>query len=85
MDNYPVNLVLLDYEMPNMNGIAALEEIRRRHPDTLVIMMSGYAPADIRQKAIDLGVFAFFMKPFDIDKLLNTIDEALQKQVLKNY
>jgi DNA-binding NtrC family response regulator len=78
MDDYSVNLILLDYEMPNINGIAALGEIRKRHPDTVVIMMSGYAPADIKQKAFDLGVFAFLMKPFDIDKRLNNIDEALQ-------
>jgi len=40
-------------------------------------MMSGYAPADIKQKALDLGVFAFFKRPFDIDRLLNSIDKAL--------
>jgi DNA-binding NtrC family response regulator len=84
MDDYPVNLVLLDYEMPKIDGITALGEIRKRHPDTVVIMMSGFAPADITQKAFNLGVFGFFMKPFDIDKLLNTIDMALQKQVSKN-
>lgn len=85
MTNYIVDLVLLDYEMPNINGITALGEIRKRHPDTAVIMMSGSASADITQKAFDLGVFAFFMKPFDIDKLIDTIDEALQKQVSGNF
>lgn len=80
-----VNLILLDYEMPEMNGITALKKIKKRHPDIAVIMMSGHAPVDARQKAFNLGAYAFFMKPFDIDKLLNAIDEALDKMPSTGY
>lgn len=84
MDDYSVNLILLDYEMPNINGLTALGEIRKRHPDTVVIMMCGSAPAYIKQKALDLGAFAFYVKPFDIDKLLVVIDKAVQELDFKN-
>lgn len=83
MEEYPVDLALLDYEMPKMDGLTALGKIRMRHPDTAVIMMSGYSSTDIKQieqKAFDSGAFAFFQKPFDIQRFLNAIDEALQKQ-----
>lgn len=81
MAEYSVNLVLLDFKMPRIDGITALKEIKKRHPGTEIIMMTGYAPVDTRQKALNLGVFAFFMKPFDIDKLLCAIDEAVQKSI----
>lgn len=78
MSDYPVDLVVLDYRMPKIDGLTALREIKKRHPDTKVIMMTGYAPLDTIQNSLRLGVSAFFMKPFVIDKLLYTIDEALQ-------
>lgn len=81
MDEHFVNLVLLDFKMPKIDGITALEEIKKRHPGTEVIMMTGYAPVDTIQKAFDLGAFAFFMKPFDMNKLLIALDEALQKNM----
>lgn len=77
---YSVDLVLLDLKMPKIDGITALEEIKKINPDTEVIMTTAYAPVDTMRKAFNLGVFAFLMKPFDIDKLINTIDKAIKKE-----
>ncbi len=77
---YPVDLVLLDLKMPKIDGITALEEIKKINPDTEVIMTTAYAPVDTMRKAFNLGAFAFLMKPFDIDKLINTIDRAIKKE-----
>ena len=79
MASCPVNIVLLDFKMPKIDWLTALREIKKRHPDTEVIMMTGYAPVDTVQKAFNSGAFAFFMKPFDINKLIAAIDDALQK------
>jgi DNA-binding NtrC family response regulator len=79
MASCPVNIVLLDFKMPKIDGITALMEIKKRHPDTEVIMMTGYAPADAIQRAFNAGAFAFFMKPFDIYRLISAIEKALQK------
>ncbi|MBI4848440.1 MAG: response regulator [Nitrospirae bacterium] len=75
----PVNAVLLDYNMPEIDGITALTEIKKRYHDMEVIMMSGYAPPDAMRKAFRLGAFAFLMKPFEVDELINTIDAALRR------
>ncbi len=79
MASSPVNIVLLDFKMPKIDGITALMEIKKRHPETEVIMMTGYAPVDAIQRAFNAGAFAFFMKPFDINKLISAIEKALQK------
>ena len=83
MADYSVNLVLLDFKMPRIDGITALVEIKKRHPDTEVIMMTAYAPPETIRKVFSLGAFAFVMKPFDIDKLIFTIDKALLKRTLR--
>lgn len=79
MSENSVNVVLLDYNMPEIDGITALGEIKKRHPETEVIMMSGYAPADIMRTAFRMGACAFLMKPFEVDELIEIIDKALSK------
>jgi two-component system, chemotaxis family, protein-glutamate methylesterase/glutaminase len=61
----PVDLVLLDVEMPNMDGLATLQEIRRRHAQTGVVMISGTnkRAADITIQALELGALDFIPKP----------------------
>ncbi len=82
LSNYSVNLVLLDFRMPAANGVSALREIKTRYADTEVILMTAYAPVEVIQEAFRLGAFAFLMKPFNIDNLINTIEEALRNQAL---
>ncbi|WP_020616270.1 response regulator [Paenibacillus daejeonensis] len=65
----PVDLVLMDLKMPEMNGIEALLRLRRIKPDLIAVMISAYGePVDI-ENAERLGVTQFFNKPFDIDEL----------------
>ncbi|RJQ13877.1 MAG: response regulator [Nitrospiraceae bacterium] len=77
MTEHSVNVVLIDYNMPGIDGITALGEIKKHYPDTEVIMMTGYAPPDTMRKAFRLGAFAFLMKPLNIEELIRTIDAAL--------
>jgi DNA-binding NtrC family response regulator len=76
---HSVNVVLIDYNMQKIDGIPAIGEIKKRHPDTEIIMMTGNAAPDIREKAFSLGAFAFLMKPLNIGELFETIDAALPK------
>ncbi len=85
MASCAVDLVLLDLKMPKIDGITALREIKKKHPDTEVIIMTAYAPADAVQNAFSSGASAFLMKPFDINKLIDTIDDALQRSHISHF
>ena len=69
MARSPVDLVLLDLEMPVMDGIETLEAIRRQHPDVGVIMVSGASrsAADITMRALEKGALDFVPKPAGAD------------------
>ncbi len=80
MTNIPVNLVLLDIDMPKINGITALEEIRKRHPETDVIMLTICVTLETIRKAIRLGAFGFLLKSLDHNELINCVDEAISNR-----
>lgn len=65
LEQTPADLVLLDVEMPEMNGLEALKEIRRRHPSTSVIMVSGtnMSSAEITLRCLEQGALDFLRKP----------------------
>jgi DNA-binding NarL/FixJ family response regulator len=56
------DLVLLDVRMPNMDGLACLDEIRRRHPDVKVVMLSASSSSDLIETALRRGAAAYVVK-----------------------
>ena len=70
------DVVVLDVMMPGMGGIAALVEIKKKHPDTQVIMLSGHAEMDTAIKGMELGAFDYLVKPVNLDELLYKIEDA---------
>ena len=72
-----VKLVLLDIKMPKIDGITALEHIKKKYPGTEVIMVTAFASLETVRNAVRIGAFGFLMKPFDINVLIKTIDGAL--------
>jgi DNA-binding NtrC family response regulator len=77
LSEYSVDLILLDIKMPNMNGIDALEEIKKRHPEIIVVMLTGYASDENIEKGKTLGAHGFISKPFDVQELRIYIDSVL--------
>jgi two-component system chemotaxis response regulator CheB len=65
LEQTPADLVLLDVEMPEMDGLEALEQIRRLHPETSVIMVSGtnLSSTDITVRCLERGALDFLRKP----------------------
>ncbi|HCT85518.1 MAG TPA: DNA-binding response regulator, partial [Candidatus Margulisbacteria bacterium] len=70
-----IPLVLLDYQMPVMNGIETLLVIKRDHPGVQVCMMSAEHSCHFREDVISYGSYDFIRKPFDLNEV---------KAVLKN-
>ncbi|MCF8143685.1 MAG: sigma-54 dependent transcriptional regulator [Deltaproteobacteria bacterium] len=71
----PIDLVLLDIRMPDMDGMAVLKQIRTAYPDTDVIMITGYPTIDSAVRCTKLGALDYLVKPFRLDDL----EAALQK------
>jgi putative nucleotidyltransferase with HDIG domain len=80
MSKNPVDLVVMDIKMPKMDGITALQEIKKRHPDTEVILLTAYASLDTARDAIRFGAFDYLIKPFDKDDILLVVEKGLEKK-----
>jgi len=74
------DLVLLDIEMPNMDGIEALRKIKEFDPQANVIMISAITESEIIDKAKQNGAHDYILKPFNSSKLVITIKENLGKR-----
>jgi len=75
----PVDLVILDRRMPKMDGINLLKLLKERHPNTSVIMLSGYSDVDAIVEAMKYGATNFFTKPPNIADLVLEIERVAQK------
>ena len=62
-------VVLSDINMPGMDGLELLGEIKQRHPDLPVMMVTAYGDDERRRRARELGAFEFITKPVDFDRL----------------
>ena len=80
MAQNPMDVVVLDLRMPDMDGITVLREIKKRYPDTQVILLTAYASLDSARSALRLGAFDYLTKPFDKDDVINVIERGLQKK-----
>ena len=76
------DLVLCDIKMPKMDGIEVLEKIQEIQPDLPVVMISGHGSIETAVEAIKLGAFDFIAKPLDLNRLLVTVRNALDKNEL---
>lgn len=76
------DVILMDIKMPKMDGMEALERIQALAPDTPVIMISGHANIDTAVEAVKKGAFDFISKPPDLNRLLITVRNALDKSSL---
>jgi len=76
------DLVILDIWLPNMDGIEALSRIREASSELPVIMISGHANVDLAVKATKLGAYDFLEKPLSLDRIILTLERALDKTFL---
>ncbi len=76
------DVVIMDIKMPKMDGMEALERVQILAPDTPVVMISGHANIDTAVEAVKKGAFDFISKPPDLNRLLITIRNAMDKSSL---
>jgi two-component system, NtrC family, response regulator PilR len=77
------DLVLVDIRLGDITGLEVLKQVKKQHPDTVVIMISAYSTTEIAVKAMNEGAYDFVPKPFDNNELRQTIARALALQTLE--
>jgi two-component system response regulator PilR (NtrC family) len=75
------NLALIDVRLPDMEGIELLPKLRETTPRMRKIIVTGYPTLQNAVGAVNKGADAYVMKPFEVEKILLTIKEQLEKQV----
>ncbi len=81
--NSSVDLVLLDIWLPGMDGLDVLARLQEKFPDMPVIMISGHGNIQTAVQAIKIGAFDFIEKPLSLEKILITLQKALEFSGLK--
>jgi FixJ family two-component response regulator len=77
-------LVITDLRMPDIDGIAIIDFIRKKQMDTLVVVITGYASVDSVIEALRLGAYDYIMKPFGADLLRFTVKRAFDYIALRD-
>ena len=78
-----VDLVLLDYRLPDGDGLSVLKRIKERDADTLVILLTAYASVDAAVDAMKHGAYHFANKPFNLDEIVLLVEKALETTRLR--
>jgi len=74
---YKIDIVICDIKLKTADGIEILRQIKPVHSEMLVIMLTGFIEKDYRERAEALGCFAFLIKPVKKQRLICTIEKAL--------
>jgi DNA-binding NtrC family response regulator len=79
----PVDLVLLDYKLPDTDGLRLLKQIKQRDPDILVILLTAYASVETAVEVMKQGAYHYANKPFNLDELVLIVQKALETTRLR--
>jgi DNA-binding NtrC family response regulator len=75
-----IEVVILDIKMPVMDGMAALKEIKSKHPLVEVIMLTGHGTVETGIDGMKMGAFDYLIKPCDMEKLITKVEDAAKRK-----
>lgn len=78
-DEYRPNLVLMDIQMPGINGIEAIRSIKEQNPNVKCVIISAYEHFDYAKQAVELGVKEYILKPINKNKLVDIITTVIKE------
>ncbi|MBI4124352.1 MAG: response regulator [Deltaproteobacteria bacterium] len=76
------DIIFMDIRMPGINGVQTFREIKKVDEGAAVIMMTAYAVEDLVREAIIEGAYTVIYKPFDIERIVSTIERVLKKMLV---
>jgi DNA-binding NtrC family response regulator len=83
LENQPVDLVLLDFQLPGRNGVEVLENLRGRAPDLPVILITAHASIDTARAAFKAGAQDYITKPWSNDELVAQVSYVIERRQLR--
>ncbi len=77
-DKNAIGLVILDYSLPDANGLEVLENLQKIDPEVRVLLTSGFNVSDEIEEALEKGALDFLSKPFNRNQLLQVVNELFE-------
>jgi two-component system, sensor histidine kinase and response regulator len=82
IESHSFDIILLDVMLPDGRGMDLLDPIQARDPETVIIIITGFATVELAVEAIKGGAYNFIAKPFTTDQLLMTVNQGLERRQL---
>ena len=83
LGRHPYDVILLDVRMPVMDGMETLAAIKKDHPDTEVIILTGHASVDAAAEIIRLGAAEFLLKPCPLEEIIAKIETTYDRKLAR--
>ncbi len=84
LEQYPIDLVITDQRMPDMDGVTLLKQITARYPDIVKILLTGFSESEVIITAInECGIYRYISKPWDDTEMRLSLQNALEAYTLK--
>jgi len=82
MQHQPIDVVLLDIKLPDIEGLELLDQMRQHTPGLIAVIITGHASVEYAKKALAQGANGFFVKPLILEEIFHVVDEALEKRMI---
>jgi len=77
--NNKISAAIIDYRLPDQNGFDLFLELKKQNPKILGVLITSYGSKELQEKALQLGFYAYFDKPFQNEVLISTLRKGLKK------
>ena len=84
VNNNPVDIILSDFKMPDLNGVEVLGQVKKLNPEISFVIVTAYGTVENAVKAMRLGAFDYISKPVDLDELDLMIERIIEHKNLKS-